>query len=162
MEISGIIKECKRAELKLNYVRDKTNKLKQLAKDLKNGVITQKQAEYQKNSLDNTVVDFGGVFENISYYLNNKTKKIILCFLEEKNISRYFEYKQKEELKGNLVLDVIFYNQEPDKKNLKKINNVITNKIDLCDEVVLFSLKKEDIKELEYIESTLKKIMIKH
>ena len=162
MEISGIIKECKRAELKLNYVRDKTNKLKQLAKDLKNGVITQKQVEYQKSVLDNTVVDFGGVFENLSYYLNNKTKKIILCFLEEKNISKYFEYKKKEELKGNLVLDVVLWKVQKDSKNTKKINEVVINKIDLCDDVVLFDLKKEDIKELKYIEDTNKKIMIKH
>lgn len=162
MEISGIIKECKRAELKLNYVRDKTNKLKQLAKDLKNGIITQKQAEYQKNSLDNTVVDFSGVFENISYYLNNKTKKITLVFIKENDVLKLNNYKKKEEQKGNIVLDVIIYNDEITKKYQKKISEVIKNKIDLCDEIVLFNLEVNEVPEIKYVKELNIKVTSKH
>lgn len=162
MEISGIIKECKRAELKLNYVRDKTNKLKQLAKDLKNGVITQKQAEYQKSVLDNTVVDFGGVFENISYYLNNKSKKISLVFVKENDIIKLNNYKKKEEQKGNIILDVVIYNEEINKKYQKKISEVIKNKIDLSDEIILLNLKENEIPEIEYIKELNIKVMSKH
>ncbi len=161
MEISGLIKECKRAEKKLNYTKEKTETLKQLAKDVKDGKLTQEQAKYKMNNLSNTVVDFGGVFENLSFYLNNKTKKISLVFLKEKDLSFLFNFKKKEELKGNIVLDVIIYENIINIKNIKKIKEVIKNKIDLCDEIVLFNLEKNEIPELNYIEEQNKKMIFK-
>lgn len=162
MEISGIIKECKRAEKKLQLTKEKTETLKQLAKDVKDGKISSSQAKYKADNLSNTVVDFGGVFENISYYLNNKTKKITLVFVKENNILKLNNYKKKEEQKGNIVLDVIIYNDEINKKYQKKISEVIKNKIDLSDEIVLFNLEVNEVPEIEYIKELNIKVISKH
>ncbi len=162
MEISGIIKECKRAEKKLQLTREKTETLKQLAKDVKDGKISSSQAKYKADNLSNTVIDFGGVFENISYYLNNKTKKITLVFVKENDVFKLNNYKKKEEQKGNIVLDVIIYNDEITKKYQKKINEVIKNKIDLCDEIVLFNLEVNEVPEIEYVKELNIKVTSKH